>query len=354
MIILYFLLLLGLGVYSYSQIDLNLTLLQTPWFLEFQKVMIQLGYFNRPLSTLIFLIIILLLFAFYILFLREKKVSIIKLAIGISLLGLFSYPVFSHDFFNYLFDARIVTFYHQNPYFFRPLDFPDDLWLRFMHWTHRTYPYGPAWLLLTIPASYFGFGKFLLTVINFKFLFIAFYLGSIILIKKIAGKRSAVFFAANPLIIIESLVSPHLDSAMSFFFLLGVYLFIVQKKLFALGALLFSGGVKFLTLITLPLFFRLPLKKLLWFSLILLLIGLTPVIWQREIYPWYFLPAMTIASLLIENKKVLIFSLALSFGLLLRYAPFLYLGKESLPPENILTFFPILLCALGFIFYRRR
>ena len=87
------LLLFGLGVYSYSQIDLNLTLLQTSWFLGFKNQMIQLGYFNRPLSTGIFILITLLLFIFLHLFcIQSRKISLKKLLIGffgIGILGLF-------------------------------------------------------------------------------------------------------------------------------------------------------------------------------------------------------------------------------------------------------------------------
>ena len=57
-IILYLLALLALGAYSFSQIDLNLTLFQFQPYLDFQYWLTQLGYFNRPLSTAIFLLIL--------------------------------------------------------------------------------------------------------------------------------------------------------------------------------------------------------------------------------------------------------------------------------------------------------
>ena len=154
MIFAYFFVLFLLSIYSYSQIDLNLTLLQTPWFLSFKSALINLGYYNRPLSTVIFTVLVLLLYI-----IKPKKII---LAIGgVCLISLLSYPFLSHDFFNYIFDARIVTLYHQNPYFFKALDFPNDTWIRFMQWTHRTYPYGPVWLVLTIIPSFLGFGKFI-------------------------------------------------------------------------------------------------------------------------------------------------------------------------------------------------
>lgn len=363
MIFVYILLLFLMGIYSYSQIDLNLTLLQTPWFLQFQSGMIQLGYYQRPLSTLIYLILLTLLFGLYIFLLRAPVRNIPLLVFGIVVVTFLTYPAFSHDFFNYIFDARIVTHYGQNPYFYKALDFPNDTWIRFMHWTHRTYPYGPLWLLLTVPFSYLGFGKFLLTLLSFRTLFIISYLSSIFLIKKILAKinpklamRGVIFFAANPLVIIESLISPHLDAVMATLFLLAVYLLVSGKRAFSIGALLISAGTKFLTIITLPLFFlsSISIKKLLWISLILVLAVLIPVIGSRESYPWYFLPPLAIIALLPESKKLIWLGVTASLGLLLRYAVFLYFGQEALLPENILTVVPVVLCALSFIFYQRQ
>jgi len=147
--VVYSLLLLFLIIYSYSQIDLNLTLSSNQLYQSIQQQLIYLGYFNRPLSTVVFTILLFLLFTFYffILYLvNKKKVTLQKILLLVVLtcvILLFSYPAFSHDIFNYMFDARIVTKYYQNPYFHSALDFPNDLWTRFMHWTHRTYPYGP-------------------------------------------------------------------------------------------------------------------------------------------------------------------------------------------------------------------
>jgi len=61
-------------LYSYSQIDLNLTLFSNHFYQAFQQQMIKLGYFNRPLSASIYLILIILLFAnYYLLIVLTKK-----------------------------------------------------------------------------------------------------------------------------------------------------------------------------------------------------------------------------------------------------------------------------------------
>lgn len=351
--------LLFLVVYSYSQIDLNLTLIQNPLFLNFQSSLIWLGYYNRFLSALIFLGIVLILFLGYFQILKSVEkgkftVSNLRAVIVVIIVaGLLSYMAFSYDFFNYLFDARIVTKYGQNPYLFKPLDFTGDTWLRFMHWTHRTYPYGPIWLLLTIPLSLIGSGKFLVTVLNFKIFFLITYLSSGFLIKKISekikpgsGLYASAFFLLNPLVIIESVISPHLDSVMGMFLLLSFWFLVSGKRLYYFISMFFSAGIKFLTIILLPLplLGSLKLKTKIKLAIIGISIALIPVIIQRELYPWYILPILALVSLDVDDSIVKYLALSFSIGLVLSYLPFLLVG--SYPPDvqlwkTVLIFLPL-------------
>ena len=122
-----------------------------------QKFFQQIGYFNRPLSAVLYSVIVISMFTFYILFLKLARVNLINkkqlwiLILITTAILTFSYNAFSYDLFNYIFDAKIVTFYQQNPYIHKALDYLGDPMLSFMHWTHRYYPYGPIWLALTIP-----------------------------------------------------------------------------------------------------------------------------------------------------------------------------------------------------------
>ncbi len=364
---LYLLALFFLGIYSYSQIDLNLTLFQNPIFLSFQNTMIQLGYFNRPLSTTVFVVLILVLFSiFYFLFSHTKTKQLSRretvfLIVGIILIGFVSYPAFSHDVFNYLFDAKILTSYGQNPYFFKALDFPNDPWIRFMHWTHRTYPYGPFWLLATAPLTLLGFGKFVLTLSNFKLFFVAIYLINFYLLKKIAvvAKLSnpnlvALTYALNPLVIIESVISPHIDSFMTLLLLLAIYLWVKSQRGLSLLSLLASVLVKFVTVILTPLFLwrKITFSRLIKLSIILLLLALGGVIAQRDPYPWYFLPVLALLSLLPDSPWAFRFSFLLSLGLFLTYAPYLLVGsypQAILVWEYVLFLGPLILVSIGFI-----
>lgn len=284
-------------------------------------------------------------------------------------LAVFSYPAFSHDFFNYMFDARIVTKYFANPYMFKALDFPYDPWIRFMHWTHRTYPYGPLWLILTIPFSLVGAGKFVLTMVNFKILFIIFHLGNVYLIYKITQKMipknsntvlPLCIFALNPLIIIESLISPHNEVVMLFFLLVSIYFLIVQKKnIHAVFFLFLSAAVKFITLIAIPLYFipsnKLNGKKAL-FIRALIIVLLIPLAWEiriREPYPWYFILILGLAALLKINKYLLILISGISCGLLLRYTTYIYTGdykQYTVMWQNLLFVIPLAVSLIWIIF----
>lgn len=360
----YFFILLLLFIYSFTQIDLNLTLSSNPAYQNLQNRLIEMGYYHRGLSTLIYLLILSGLFLCQALILRAvKKGSLGKKGLWVlifttSLILLFAYPAFSHDIFNYIFDARIQVFHRQSPWQFTALDFPQDEWTRFMHWTHRTYPYGPLWLPLTLPFYLLGLGKFTLTLFWFKTLAVLGYLTSAFLISRLVqGKtqKQQLFclaaFAFNPLIIIESLVSAHLDIIMAAFLLAAVY-FYFKKSGFpaSLLFLIFSLAIKYLTAVALPLFLFYQKQKKDFLKFIYILVsGLSVVTLAimifREPLPWYLITPIAVTAFLASKQKILVFSLAVSLGMLLRYAPFIYTGDYSQPVKlarNILTLIPLL------------
>ncbi|MBI3366235.1 hypothetical protein HY041_01230, partial [Candidatus Roizmanbacteria bacterium] len=189
MIILYVMALFGFLFYSYALVDPNLTFINHPVWNQFRNIVLPLGYFQREQSWYVYLALILLFFLFNLFFIKKyKEMDVLKIAFIIGGILLFAYPFLSHDLFNYLFDAKIVTFYHQNPYFLKPLDFPNDQWLRFMHWTHRTYPYGPVFLGLSLIPSFLSLGKFILSFLFFKTTIVVFYLLTVFCLQKMNKK----------------------------------------------------------------------------------------------------------------------------------------------------------------------
>lgn len=337
----------SLFLYSFSQIDLNLTLSTNSFYQLFQNKLIELGYYHRQESTLFFVAITLLLTVSYLLFLYlayKKKISaklILALSAITALILLFSYPAFSYDIYNYIFDARIFVQHHANPYTHTALMFPDDLWTRFMRWTHRTYPYGPTWIMLTSVTYFLGLGKFTLTLILFKLLGFISYLISAFSIYKISKyfkfknpQLNLVFFLFNPLIIIEMLVSAHIDAVMAALMLFGIYFFTVNKKTISWIHLLFSAGIKYTSFALLPFwyFFQkgfLSFSKTIFLSLIGSIALTFYIISQREILPWYLITPLALLSLLKPSKNNVIISVSLTLATLLRYAPFLYYGDYT-------------------------
>ncbi|EKE14269.1 MAG: hypothetical protein ACD_12C00600G0004 [uncultured bacterium] len=326
---LYFVIIFLFSVYSYSLVDLNLTLFNHKLWDTFRNFIIQIGYFNRGLSTEFFFSGIVILFALYYLT-KKIKPEPIKLALVIGLVSLIAYPFLSHDFFNYMFYGKIVTFYGKNPYLFRALDFPADNWIRFMHWTHNTYPYGPTFLPLTLIPSFLSGGKFILSLFFFKLMFTSFYLSAVWVTSKI-NKNSALIIATHPLIIIEGLITSHNDLIAMSLGLIGFYLLFNKKNLWSRVLLIISGLIKYTTL---PILIISKKNKLLntmaFIGVIALLAYLT---FFGEIQPWYFLSLFIFVPIFPGLFKYIdIFLL----GLLCSYYPYIMLGGWDKPEKTIM------------------
>jgi len=334
-------------VFSYGFVEKSFPL-ATPEFLY------QLVHFQRAWTTAIFVILVSISFVFYFFLLarvKKNKVAhkqVWQLVFLVVVILLFSWPAFSHDIFNYMATAKVTFFYRENPYLVMPIEFEGEPMLRFMHAANKFALYGPTWILLTAFPHFLGAGKLVLTVFTFKALVAVFYLGLCWLVWKISEENvySLVFFALNPLVIIETLVSGHNDVVMMFFALLAFYLIWQKRRCWSLASLLVSIGVKFATLILVPLlFFANKLKKE---KLIALAAGLMFLVFlasplREEIYSWYFIWVLCFVALIPKNKLFNWLALAFSFSLLLRYTPFLYTrnwGGITPIVKTLTTFIP--------------
>lgn len=320
---LYALVLFALSVYSYLLIDPNITFFQNPLWVEFRDWAVYLGYYRRDISWNVYIALLIVLFIFhYLLVQKHKQNSALLVAIFVAGIGCISYPFLSHDLFNYLFDARILTHYGMNPYRFAALDFQGDLWTRFMHWTHRTYPYGPTFLPLTLIPSFLGWGKFSLTFALYKLMNGILYFVAVYLLNK-KNKRGAMFFASHPLIVIEGLVNAHNDMVALSIGIIGIYLLEKKYSIWSRVVLLFSAGIKY---VTLPLVFIVTHGKRGWYMKALFGAQISLILYlcyKMEIQPWYFLSLfvfMPYFGIHIERLSVLF------FGLLMSYYPFIRFG----------------------------
>lgn len=357
-ILLYVLGVIALFLYSYTQVDLSLTLSKLSIWQVIEKSFQYIGYFQRPLSTGLFIGLLVLFIATYsglLLLTAKKQISrktLWQLVIFTGVVLTFAYNAFSYDLFNYIFDAKIITHYFQNPYLHSALDFPHDPMLSFMHWTQRTYPYGPTWLLVTVPISFAGLQFFLPTFFGFKAIASASYLLTAWCIEKILKKidpENSLFgltiFAFSPLVIFEGLVSAHNDMAMVVLASCSVLLLLNKKYVWSFLLLFLSIGIKFATAMLLPLWIVwLSLKKkdprmekLFLVSFFVLIVPVVAASLRTNFQPWYLLFLFPFVALLPKSKPVLVGFSIFSIASLLQYVPFLYVGNWDNPIPYILS-----------------
>lgn len=338
----YFAIIFSLFLYSFTQVDLSLTLSRVSIFQTLQKNFQYIGFYQRQESAIIFSLILIFLFLFYAIFIYlslKNKITdkyLFYLVFGTFLLLVFSYNAFSYDLFNYIFDAKILTFYQQNPFFHKPSDFLGDPMLNFMRWTHRAYPYGISWLILTVPLSFIGANIFLLTFFLFKLLSGFSYLGSAYLIYKISERifpenkiSNTLFFALNPLVLIEGLISAHNDMVMVFIILLSFYLYLNKRKTVSVFVYIFSIGIKYATAVFVPSILYIWLseklkRKIDWekFFILSLLLSLLVVVFatlRTTFQPWYFILSFAIASFIFRKFYIFIPSVVISITTALIY-----------------------------------
>ncbi len=336
--ILYGLILLGLSFFSYAFIDPNL--------IYYKNIYSGFAFQNKTLVTILYLCFIALLFVSYLFIIKSvnrKRFNSkdVRFLIGITCVGLFfSYPaMLSYDIFNYLTTAKVLFFHHENPYLIMPIEFLGDPFLLFTHAANKLALYGPVWILFSGVPHFLGAGNFIVTLMSFKLVALIFYVLTVLLIWKLAKNLYVVsLFAFNPLIILESLLSSHNDIIMVFLVLLSFFL--MQNKKYLLALLIFGASIliKYATLILLPIFIfmlwknykgkDINWKNIYYFSFLSMLIIflLSPL--REEMYPWYAVWFLPFIFLIPEKKNILYLSIAFSFGLLLRYAPFMYSGTH--------------------------
>jgi hypothetical protein len=338
----------GLLLYSYTQVDLGLVITRIPKLYAFEKLFQYVGYFNRPLSTELFIILAIIFLILYVCvwrFVSQKKIHPYSVwsIIGISVIILtFSYNAFSYDLFNYIFDAKILVHYHQNPYLHKALDYPQDPMLGFMHWTDRTYPYGPLWLAISVPLSFIGANIFIFTFFLFKMLASTSFLASIYYLYKLSSKvnetkalENLVLFALNPLVLFECLVSAHNDILMISFAIAALFYLTQKKYWLSVSLLVISIGIKFATAALIPILFIVLLERFqkwddskerqyqLCFAF--MLFPLLFVTMRTTFQPWYFLYILPFVPF-VFNRFIRYSFIFVSSASIFLYTPFLATG----------------------------
>lgn len=365
----YVVLLGGYTLWSYTQVDPNLVLSNRPFLWNLQNLVWQLGYHQRLISSLSYLILVSLLFLVYFLILRalfSKQLSVREgfWGVGLAVIVLmFSYPALSHDIFNYLMNAKMVLLYQANPHIRVALDFPFDPWLKFMNNVHTPAPYAYGFTALSLIPAFIGQYHLKITILLFRTMMVmAFWL----LIKaqwQLADKKErfwVIAFALNPLVLIETVGNIHNDVVMMAL-LLGGFICVLKARVgsrwwyLAAGSLFcLSVSVKYATLMALvglgSWYLLKKIKRPISFGGTQAIAHFLPLLTARSqrFLPWYLIWPLSFLPLTKEpliRETLLIFS----FTGLLAYIPYLYTGEfsqELLTVRTMILFMPPLIYLL--------
>lgn len=370
-IFLFFSVLVVLTFFSYGFVDPNLNLSSAPIYLRIHEPLSVLVFEKRTMAAALYVGIVTALFILYIHILRKANTEKFSLRLAIVVVAgafimlLFAYPAFSYDLFNYILTARISFLYRENPYVVMPIEIPNEPMLEYTRAANKVALYGPVWILLTFFPYAIGHMHIWLSIISFKALTSGFYIGALILVYRITKSvGNVLFFALNPLVLLEVLVSGHNDIIMMTVALAGLYCLTRTKRhlrIIGICFLLASVLVKGATLALIPLVF-ITNRERTWyymaaFWLMLGIFFFTPL--REELYPWYAVWFLLFAAVLPMQKyrTVLVLSAVFSFGLLLRHFPYI-LTREygSVGPmwRTFVTFTPVLIALLWLMVGKRK
>ncbi len=192
-----------------------------------------------------------------------RPILLTTLGAGLALLTL---PrLFSKDVLSYLVYGRAYGAYGLNPYTTTPNNLQFDFNFRLIDWHDAVSVYGPVWTLLCT-ALYKVVAPLATTniwgyIVSFRGLGLAFHLGNAALIWFILGRlrprdrvAGTIFYAWNPLTLIEFAGNGHNDAGLVFFLLAAVAASVAERRRTWLVALCLALSVltKFITLLIIP------------------------------------------------------------------------------------------------------
>ena len=152
-----------------------------------------------------------------------RMIFAFSLVFGVTLIWL--YPVTATDLFQYVMRARVQVVYGANPMTVTPSHFPDDPLLPFLgEWKEILSPYGPAWESLAGAVAGLGFTGAVSGALAYKVVTFLAYLVCIVALFRGTEKdpRAILFFAWNPLVLLQGLGNGHNDLVMLAWMLLAL------------------------------------------------------------------------------------------------------------------------------------
>lgn len=198
-----------------------------------------------------------------------KRIMIVLIILSTYLL--FFLPITSTDVYAYIYEGRVWSIHEANPYTqaYRELKNDDFYNILGKHqWSSETSLYGPLFAFFSFIITLLGKSSFILSVYLFKiFTTFAHIFNSFLIYKITRSKQILLLFAFNPLLLFEFIVNGHNDVFMISFMLLAFYFLLAKKfslknSLLSIFLLTLSGLIKYFSLLLLPVFFLLILKKI--------------------------------------------------------------------------------------------
>jgi hypothetical protein len=192
-----------------------------------------------------------------------RPILLATLGAGLCLL---SFPrLISKDMLSYLVYGRAFGTYGLNPYLTTPNNVQFDFNFLLLDWHGAATVYGPVWTLLCTVLykviTPIATGHIWGYIVSFRALGLAFHLGNAALIWCILGRlrprdqvAGTIFYAWNPLALIEFASNGHNDAALVFFLLAAVAAHVAEPRRpwLVMLFLTLSVLVKFITLLIIP------------------------------------------------------------------------------------------------------
>lgn len=187
---------------------------------------------------------------------------------ALNLVLLFIWPVSSTDVFSYIYQGRILSVYHSNPYLVTYHQFQSDAFYSFIAnmWESKSAPYGPLFLLISGLLTWLGKINLYFSIYLFKALFVGANLLTAYFIYKLSDLKTFYLYAFNPLIIFELVINGHNDVLVVLGCVLSIYFLSQEPKLknylLAILFLVLSTLIKLTTIIFWPILILLIFKSL--------------------------------------------------------------------------------------------
>jgi hypothetical protein len=167
-------------------------------------------------------------------------------------------PILSGDVFHYAIQGRLYAVHGENPYAVTAEAVTDDPFWALSIWRGGTTQYGPVWIQLSAICASLGGGSVLLTVFLFKLLAgVSNVLGALLVValtRRLTASDGVVpllFYAWNPILLIESSGTAHNDAVMMTLALAGIFLLAQRRFLIGAAMLVGSALIKYVTLLLL-------------------------------------------------------------------------------------------------------